>query len=46
MAEYRLKVVGVHYAVNPECGSSDESVEVMEERTVAFYKLCEIKYFS
>ena len=38
MAEYRLKVVGVHYAVNPECGSSDESVEVMEERTVAFLR--------
>lgn len=38
MAEYRLKVVGVHYAVNPEWGSSDESVEVMEERTVAFLR--------
>lgn len=38
MAEYRLKIVGVHYAVNAGCSSSDESAEVMEERTIAFLR--------
>lgn len=34
MDEYRLKVVGVHYAANPDDRGAATDVETMEERTV------------
>ena len=33
MAIYRLKIVGVHYAVNPDSASSAEETELMHQRT-------------
>ena len=33
MAIYRLKIVGVHYAVNPDSASCAEETELMHQRT-------------
>lgn len=33
MATYRFKIVGVHYAVNPDSASSAEETETMHQRT-------------
>ena len=33
MAIYRLKIVGVHYAVNPDSFASAEETELMHQRT-------------
>ena len=35
MTVYRLKIVGVHYAVNPESAACREETDDMHQRTIA-----------